>query len=234
MRTICDVCESAPPSSSARRTRPPSANPVTIRSRINKVVMVSLCSIVLKLKMHLLWNLHLVLEHCNKLASRHVRVGLAIPSDVPLCDISFFYCEIDGSSLCLQCDTVVHVGGKQTHKRYLLLRQRVEFPMDKANNSEGLALQTLVLMRRGRSRRCQIFDQRKLQNHRLTTIPHVETMKDECRNINAEMIDLNARPLHAQGQPSSTQARGMHVIEGTSHHNGTVIHIGSFKGGPEK
>ena len=39
---------------------------------------------------------------------------------------AFFYCEIDGSSLCLQCDMVVHVGGKQTHKRYLLLRQRVE------------------------------------------------------------------------------------------------------------
>ena len=39
---------------------------------------------------------------------------------------AFFYCEIDGSSLCLQCDMVVHVGGKRTHKRYLLLRQRFE------------------------------------------------------------------------------------------------------------
>lgn len=106
---------------------------------------------------------------CNKLASRHVRVGLASPSDVPRCDIcenapgtclfllsyssmcfseicllclvkelqayvypfgnlsvAFFYCEVDGSSLCLQCDMIVHVGGKRTHGRYLRLRQRVE------------------------------------------------------------------------------------------------------------
>jgi len=39
---------------------------------------------------------------------------------------AFFYCEIDGSSLCLQCDVVVHVGGKRMHKRYLRLGQRVE------------------------------------------------------------------------------------------------------------
>ncbi|KAL0356653.1 UNVERIFIED_CONTAM: B-box zinc finger protein 18 [Sesamum calycinum] len=48
----------------------------------------------------------------------------------PFC-VAFFYCEIDGSSLCLQCDMIVHVGGKRTHGRYLLLRQRVEFPGDK-------------------------------------------------------------------------------------------------------
>lgn len=101
---------------------------------------------------------------CNKLASRHVRVGLANPSEVSHCDIcenapglticvaleeirgfcegfgwlrikhysdgdcftAFFYCEVDGSSLCLQCDMIVHVGGKRMHKRYLLLRQGVE------------------------------------------------------------------------------------------------------------
>jgi hypothetical protein len=102
------------------------------------------------------WQVHM----CNKLASRHVRVGLASPSDVPRCDIcenapgknfqffypyssdslccymclivfsmsfvAFFYCETDGSSLCLQCDMIVHVGGKRTHGRYLLFRQRVE------------------------------------------------------------------------------------------------------------
>ncbi|XP_047314858.1 B-box zinc finger protein 18-like [Impatiens glandulifera] len=78
---------------------------------------------------------------CNKLASRHIRVGLAGPSNVPLCDIcenapAFFYCEVDGSSLCLQCDTVVHVGGKRTHRRYLVLRQRIEFPGDKVRMEE--------------------------------------------------------------------------------------------------
>lgn len=39
---------------------------------------------------------------------------------------AFFYCEVDGSSLCLPCDMSVHVGGKRSHGRYLLLRQRVE------------------------------------------------------------------------------------------------------------
>ncbi|CAA7391947.1 unnamed protein product [Spirodela intermedia] len=102
MRTICDVCESAP---------------AILFCAADEAALCKSCDD----KVH----------KCNKLASRHVRVGLAIPSDVPLCDIcenapAFFYCEIDGSSLCLQCDTVVHVGGKQTHKRYLLLRQRVE------------------------------------------------------------------------------------------------------------
>lgn len=40
--------------------------------------------------------------------------------------VAFFHCEIDGTSLCLSCDMTVHVGGKRTHGRYLLLRQSVE------------------------------------------------------------------------------------------------------------
>lgn len=73
---------------------------------------------------------------CNKLASRHVRVRLADPKAVSRCDIcenapAFFYCEIDGTSLCLQCDMAVHVGGKRTHARYLLFRQQVQFPIYK-------------------------------------------------------------------------------------------------------
>lgn len=104
-------------------------------------------------------NVVVQVHMCNKLASRHVRVGLADPNKVPRCDIcenspgmhldykqflltcylsrfdlicvrpvnaAFFYCEIDGTSLCLSCDMTVHVGGKRTHGRYLLLRQRVE------------------------------------------------------------------------------------------------------------
>ncbi|XP_023517412.1 B-box zinc finger protein 18-like isoform X1 [Cucurbita pepo subsp. pepo] len=85
---------------------------------------------------------------CNKLASRHVRVGLASPSEVSRCDIcenapAFFYCEIDGSSLCLQCDVLVHVGGKRMHKRYLRLGQRVEFPGDKQNDPKDLNVQAM-------------------------------------------------------------------------------------------
>ncbi|KAF2301940.1 hypothetical protein GH714_030571 [Hevea brasiliensis] len=102
MRTLCDVCESAA---------------AILFCAADEAALCRSCDE----KVHL----------CNKLASRHVRVGLADPSDVPRCDIcenapAFFYCEIDGSSLCLQCDMIVHVGGKRTHGRYLLLRQRVE------------------------------------------------------------------------------------------------------------
>jgi hypothetical protein len=68
---------------------------------------------------------------CNKLASRHVRLELAESRAVPRCDIcenapAFFFCGIDGTSLCLHCDTDVHIGGKKTHERYLLTGQRVE------------------------------------------------------------------------------------------------------------
>ncbi|MCO5583189.1 hypothetical protein L7F22_037097 [Adiantum nelumboides] len=71
---------------------------------------------------------------CNKLASRHIRLTLAEASAIQRCDIceksaAFFFCSIDGTSLCLQCDMDVHVGGKRTHQRYLLMGQRVELPI---------------------------------------------------------------------------------------------------------
>ncbi|KAL7169283.1 hypothetical protein ACSBR2_034348 [Camellia fascicularis] len=50
--------------------------------------------------------------------------------------LAFFYCEVDGSSLCLQCNMIVHVGGKRTHERNLVLRQRIEFPGDKHGRME--------------------------------------------------------------------------------------------------
>lgn len=53
-----------------------------------------------------------------------IKMSLILP--LPFLYVAFFYCEIDGSSLCLQCDMIVHVGGKRTHGRYLVLRQRVE------------------------------------------------------------------------------------------------------------
>ncbi|XP_059293093.1 B-box zinc finger protein 19-like [Lycium ferocissimum] len=115
MRTLCDVCESAA---------------AILFCAADEAALCRACDE----KVHM----------CNKLASRHVRVGLAKPNDVPRCDIcenspAFFYCEVDGSSLCLQCDMMVHVGGKRTHSRYLLLRQKVEFPGDKSGPAEELA-----------------------------------------------------------------------------------------------
>ncbi|KAI4381751.1 hypothetical protein MLD38_007797 [Melastoma candidum] len=110
MRTLCDACESAA---------------AVVFCAADEAALCHSCDE----KVHM----------CNKLASRHVRVGLASPSDVPRCDI----CENapDGTSLCLQCDMIVHVGGKRTHGRYLLLRQRVEFPGDKSvPNDQALTL----------------------------------------------------------------------------------------------
>nr|QTY32133.1 BBX transcription factor [Oxybasis rubra] len=108
MRTLCDVCESAA---------------AVFFCAADEAALCNSCDE----KVH----------RCNKLANRHVRVRLADPNEaVPRCDIcenapAFFYCEIDGTSLCLQCDLAVHVGGKRTHARYLLFRQQVQFPMYK-------------------------------------------------------------------------------------------------------
>ncbi|XP_022132962.1 B-box zinc finger protein 19-like [Momordica charantia] len=119
MRILCDSCESAA---------------ATLFCAADEAALCAECDT----KVHM----------CNKLASRHVRVGLANPSEVSHCDIcenapAFFYCEVDGSSLCLQCDMIVHVGGKRMHKRYLLLRQGVEFPGDKMDNIKDLNAQVV-------------------------------------------------------------------------------------------
>ncbi|XP_027179449.1 B-box zinc finger protein 19-like isoform X2 [Coffea eugenioides] len=153
MRTLCDVCESAA---------------AILFCAADEAALCRSCDD----KVHM----------CNKLASRHVRVGLANPSDVPQCDIcenapAFFYCEVDGSSLCLQCDMIVHVGGKRTHARYLLLRQRVEFPGDKPARLEEPATQTL--------------DQ--------------DGSTDGHAQVETQMIDLNMKPNRLHGQASNNQ-----------------------------
>lgn len=65
-----------------------------------------------------------------------------------LCDVAFFYCEIDGTSLCLQCDMMVHVGGKRTHGRYLLFRQQVEvcFSLLRLFRSSSLVKRVLCII----------------------------------------------------------------------------------------
>ncbi|CAM6088196.1 unnamed protein product [Calypogeia fissa] len=104
MRTLCDVCEAAP---------------ARLFCAADEAALCLKCDG----KVH----------GCNKLAGRHVRLELAEARAVPRCDIcenapAFFFCGIDGTSLCLQCDMDVHIGGKKTHERYLLMGQRVELP----------------------------------------------------------------------------------------------------------
>ncbi|XP_041021129.1 B-box zinc finger protein 19-like isoform X1 [Juglans microcarpa x Juglans regia] len=162
MRTLCDACESAA---------------AIVFCAADEAALCRSCDE----KVHM----------CNKLASRHVRVGLANPSDVPRCDIcenapAFFYCEVDGSSLCLPCDMTVHVGGKRSHGRYLLLRQRVEFPGDKPGVLEEPALQPVdpaILT---------VGDQNQ-QNHRASPVPISNASADGHLKMD-KMIDLNANP----------------------------------------
>ncbi|GAY52857.1 hypothetical protein CUMW_145190 [Citrus unshiu] len=207
MRTLCDVCESAA---------------AILFCAADEAALCRSCDE----KVHM----------CNKLASRHVRVGLADPSDVPRCDIcenapAFFYCEIDGSSLCLQCDMTVHVGGKRTHGRYLLLRQRVEFPGDKAGRLEELALQSLDQNKitRDQTQPFRITARENQQNHRGSPVPMLDGNADGDGKVDNKLIDLNARPN--RGQASNNQ--GMDVLSGTNHDSAGVVPVGSFKREPE-
>ncbi|KAJ3692747.1 hypothetical protein LUZ60_011842 [Juncus effusus] len=192
MRTICDVCESAP---------------AALFCAADEAALCRPCDE----KVHM----------CNKLASRHVRVGLADPNKVPLCDIcenapAFFYCEIDGTSLCLQCDMIVHVDGKRTHGRYLLLRQRVEFPGDKGQ-IDGLIMQTKELNENNSDPNQNQVS--KIMNHNAdmaidgngntnNNINNINYINDAKANIDSKMIDLNMRPAHLVGQSSIIQTQG--------------------------
>ncbi|XP_010531479.1 PREDICTED: B-box zinc finger protein 19-like [Tarenaya hassleriana] len=155
---------------------------------------------------------------CNKLASRHVRVGLADPSDAPRCDIcenapAFFYCEIDGSSLCLQCDMVVHVGGKRTHGRFLLLRQRIEFPGDKCG-SVGL--------------------QGKEQNRARENPQEPKSNAEPDGKVESKLFDPNANPQRIHDPASNNQERGIDVNNMNNHEPGSLVPVGPFQREPEK
>eukprot|EP00262_Sarcandra_glabra_P005472 TRINITY_DN170_c1_g3_i1.p2 TRINITY_DN170_c1_g3~~TRINITY_DN170_c1_g3_i1.p2 ORF type:complete len:209 (-),score=30.90 TRINITY_DN170_c1_g3_i1:285-911(-) len=208
MRTLCDVCERAP---------------AVLFCAADEAALCRSCDD----------SVHT----CNKLASRHVRVGLADPSDVPRCDIcenapAFFYCEKDGSSLCLQCDMIVHVGGKRTHGRYLLLRQRVEFPEDKTGPLEDPALQRMEPVRREQNQLPKMTMKEILQNHGLSPVPSVDANTDNHVKMETTMIDLNSRPYRMHGQASYTQ--GMDALCGSNNDCSSVVPVGTFKNDPEK
>ncbi|KAL2329018.1 hypothetical protein Fmac_022445 [Flemingia macrophylla] len=192
MRTLCDVCEKAS---------------AMLFCAADEAALCSACD----QKIHM----------CNKLASRHVRVGLADPSDVPRCDIcenapAFFYCEIDGSSLCLQCDMIVHVGGKRTHERYLVLRQRVEFPGDKPVQMEELGLQALDQneLSKDENQSLKIKTRDSQQNHSVSPVTRQENNIDDGHGkMDKNLIDLNTRPLRLNGPAPNKQEQGMDILE---------------------
>ncbi|KAL3722593.1 hypothetical protein ACJRO7_034894 [Eucalyptus globulus] len=206
MRTICDVCENAA---------------AIFFCAADEAALCRACDE----KVHL----------CNKLASRHVRVGLADPSEVQRCDIcenapAFFYCEIDGSSLCLQCDMLVHVGGKRTHGRYLLLRQRVEFPGDKPGRLESQTPNQNEV-KREKDQPHKLAMKEVQQNHRASPVPVGDASSSGEGKMQDEMIDLNSRPQRTKGQTSMNE--DMDVTNGSNLESAGVVPVGSFDRQPE-
>ncbi|KAL3539030.1 hypothetical protein ACH5RR_002396 [Cinchona calisaya] len=212
MRPLCDVCESAA---------------AIVFCAADEAALCPSCDE----KVHM----------CNKLASRHVRVGLAEPSEVPRCDIcenapAFFYCEVDGSSLCLQCDMLVHVGGKRTHGRYLLLRQRVEFPGDKPGRSDELGVQPVNPgeVRREPHQPPKLVANENQQNHGTFPVQMLETDNDVGDKMEGKLIDLNSRPQRLHGQTSSNQEQRMEMLSGSNHESVSVVPVASIKREPDK
>ncbi|KAI3446179.1 hypothetical protein Pfo_002844 [Paulownia fortunei] len=211
MRTLCDVCESAA---------------AILFCAADEAALCRACDD----KVHM----------CNKLASRHVRVGLAEPSEVPRCDIcenapAFFYCEIDGSSLCLQCDMIVHVGGKRTHGRYLLLRQRVEFPGDKPGSVDEPGSQRVNLgeAKRETTHMSSFRAKENQQNHRVSPDPILGNNIDSDGKMDNKLIDLNARPQRMYGQAPTNKERADTLVD-NNHESASVVPDGYFKREPEK
>ncbi|CAL9759112.1 unnamed protein product [Musa acuminata subsp. burmannicoides] len=208
MRTICDVCESAP---------------AILFCAADEAALCRPCDE----KVHM----------CNKLASRHVRVGLADPSEVPHCDIcenapAFFYCEIDGSSLCLQCDMAVHVGGKRTHRRYLLLRQRVEFPGNRSSHMEELKTKTKDFDEHRRDHKMVMTE--KMTNRKLSADPALDATNNHDGKMDSNMIDLNTRPVRIHEQASNTQAQQMDLASDNNHDAPGVVPTGPFQNSGSK
>ncbi|XP_028123611.1 B-box zinc finger protein 19-like [Camellia sinensis] len=102
--------------------------------------------------------------------------------DFDICENApaFFYCEVDGSSLCLQCDMIVHVGGKRTPERYLILRQRIEFPGDKPGRMEDPTEN-----RRGENQQLGLTIGENQQNHR---VPESATNANADGHANMDVV----------------------------------------------
>ncbi|KAM7479361.1 hypothetical protein LguiA_027574 [Lonicera macranthoides] len=213
MRTLCDVCESAA---------------AILFCAADEASLCRACDE----KVHM----------CNKLASRHVRVGLADPSEVPRCDIcenapAFFYCEIDGTSLCLQCDMIVHVGGKRKHGRYLMLRQRIEFPGDKSGCNNDLGLQRVDTGEASRelNNSSKLTVAENQQNQRVSPVPILDNNSDGGCRMDTKMIDLNARPHRMHERASNNQDQGADaVVNGSNNESASVVPVGYFQREPEK
>ncbi|KAL0454127.1 UNVERIFIED_CONTAM: B-box zinc finger protein 19 [Sesamum latifolium] len=228
MRTLCDVCESA------AATLFCAADEAALCRACDDKVFLLVSGLEEELIafffLLMLFGGILLVYLLSRMTSifRHVRVGLAELSEVPRCDIcenapAFFYCEIDGSSLCLQCDMIVHVGGKRTHRRYLLLRQRVEFPEDnKPGSREELGSQ------KGRLR-----EKENLQNRRFSPNSFIGNSSESDEKMEDFLIDLNARPPGLYDRSANNQEHADTLVD-NNHASETMVSNRYFREQPEK
>ncbi|KAJ0040430.1 hypothetical protein Pint_28414 [Pistacia integerrima] len=133
---------------------------------------------------------------CDNLASRHIRLGLESPSDVARCGI----CEVSSGTLspsdvtrCGICE--VSSGVKRTHARFLLLRQRIQFP-EKLHIFEATASQTTYQAEKSSEQTLSLplilAGQR--QNHKVLPVPKVAASSSGQTRKVKKMIDLNRKP----------------------------------------
>nr|GMC95552.1 B-box zinc finger protein 19-like isoform X1 [Ipomoea batatas] len=150
--------------------------------------------------------------------------------------VAFFYCEIDGSSLCLQCGMMVHVGGKRTHGRYLLIRQRIEFPGDKSGplDEPGLQPTEKAEPRREPNHPFKLMMKENNPTNRDSAVAMLDKNADVGSKMENKLIDLNTRPHRMHGQASANQEQGIDGLSDNNHEPGCVIPIGPLKRETEK
>ncbi|MCD7449417.1 hypothetical protein HAX54_052123 [Datura stramonium] len=145
---------------------------------------------------------------CRACDEKGLQSELTIDNLLCITREAFFYCEVDGSSLCSQCDMMVHVGGKRT-QRYLLLRQKVEVG-DKSMPTEELARKKLDPgeNKREYSHSPKPMVEDNQQNHRVSPVL-VSDGSADGHGKKDKMIDLNVKPSRFHGQASN---QDLHIL----------------------
>ncbi|GMP47631.1 hypothetical protein CsSME_00015290 [Camellia sinensis var. sinensis] len=89
-------------------------------------------------------------HHANKLATKHIRFSLLLPSSSnqsesrPLCDIcqerrAILFCQEDRAILCRECDIPIHKANEHTlkHNRFLLTGVKLSCPSSSSSSSSN-------------------------------------------------------------------------------------------------
>jgi hypothetical protein len=124
---------------------------------------------------------------------------------------------------------IVHVGGKRKHRRYLMLRQRIEFPGDKSGSYEELGSQPAE-SNREQNNLSRFAPDENQQNHRNSQVPVLLNKNDSGCRMDSKMIDLNTRPHRMmQEQGSNTQENGIDMANGNNHESVSVVPVGYYQ-----